>query len=164
MTDIGVSAVTAYTAHREWARRPPDERFASVEALWDTARARRTRTEERDIATVDLRTEAVATDALALHEASGRSAAMTHWSFEQLATIAGAPPKYLRTLPAMIAKFSAEISGLQARLSDSAFYARDPDGFVKLSLRLSEAQRELAAAEERWLELEMRRENFERPR
>ena len=100
MTDIGVSAVTAYTAHREWARRPPDERFASVEALWDTARARRIRTEERDIATVDLRTEAVATDALALHEASGRSAALTHWSFEQLATIAGAPPKYLRTLPA----------------------------------------------------------------
>ncbi len=28
---------------------------------------------------------------------------LTHWSFEQLATIAGAPPKYLRTLPAPIA-------------------------------------------------------------
>jgi Domain of unknown function (DUF932) len=28
---------------------------------------------------------------------------LTHWSFEQLATIAGAPPKYLRTLPAAIA-------------------------------------------------------------
>ena len=117
MTDIGVSAVTAYTAHREWARRPPDERFASVEALWDTARARRTRTEERDIATVDLRTEAVATDALALHEASGRSAAMTHWSFEQLATIAGAPPKYLRTLPAAIAS-SAINHGLRRQRRD----------------------------------------------
>jgi hypothetical protein len=28
---------------------------------------------------------------------------LTHWSFEQLAGIAGAPPKYLRTLPADIA-------------------------------------------------------------
>jgi hypothetical protein len=34
---------------------------------------------------------------------SGRTAALTHWSFGQLATIAGAPPSYLRTLPAAIA-------------------------------------------------------------
>jgi len=32
-----VSAVTAYTAHRESASRPPDERFASVHALYDAA-------------------------------------------------------------------------------------------------------------------------------
>ena len=30
MNGTGVSAVTAYTAHREWASRPPDERYASV--------------------------------------------------------------------------------------------------------------------------------------
>ena len=29
-----VSTVTAYTAHREWASRPPDERFASVSSLY----------------------------------------------------------------------------------------------------------------------------------
>ena len=33
MHGIGVSTVTAYTAHKEWATRPPDERFASVHAL-----------------------------------------------------------------------------------------------------------------------------------
>ena len=38
-----------------------------------------------------------------MREATGRTAALTHWSFEQLAAIAGAPPKYLRTLPAPIA-------------------------------------------------------------
>ena len=43
MTGTGVSAVTAYTAHREWASRPPDERFASVHALYDAASARRHR-------------------------------------------------------------------------------------------------------------------------
>jgi hypothetical protein len=102
MTGIGVSAVTAYTAHREWASRPPDERYASVHALYEAARARRDRTEERTIETGDVRTQALADDDLTF-EASGRAAALTHWSFGQLATIAGAPPNYLRTLPASIA-------------------------------------------------------------
>jgi ABC transport system ATP-binding/permease protein len=70
----------------------------------------------------------------------------------------------LDTLPAAIAARMEEIAGLQAQLSDNALYARDPDGFVKLSFRLNEAQGELAAAEERWLELEMRREDIERSR
>jgi hypothetical protein len=99
----GVSAVSAYTAHREWASRPPDERYASVQALHDAARARRDRTEERTIDAFEFRTEAVGSDALVLHETSGRTATLTHWSFEQLAGIAGAPPKYLRSLPATIA-------------------------------------------------------------
>ena len=103
MIGSGVSAVCAYTAHREWASRPPDERYASVQALYDSARDRRVRTEEQTIDTVDLRTEAVASDALALRDGSGRHGALTHWSFEQLAGIAAAPPKYLRTLPAAIA-------------------------------------------------------------
>ena len=103
MTGSGVSAVTAYSAHREWASRPPDERYTSVQALHDAAHARRRRIEERTTGTLDVRTEAVASDALALRDTSGRQAALTHWSFEQLASIASAPPKYLRTLPATIA-------------------------------------------------------------
>jgi len=103
MNGTGVSAVTAYSAHREWASRPPDERYASVQALYDAARDRRARTEAHAIDTIDLRTDAVASDALALCDASGRPSDLTHWSFEQLAGIAGAPAKYLRTLPAPIA-------------------------------------------------------------
>lgn len=103
MQGIGMSAVTAYTAHREWATRPPDQRYASVEALHDAARARRNRTMERDIETGEFRTDAARDDGLVLLEATGRTAALTHWSFEQLATIAGAPPKYVRSLPAAIA-------------------------------------------------------------
>jgi len=100
MHGTGVSTVNAFTAHREWATRPPDERFNSVQALYEAARTRRIGTEERDVETVDLGTEAVADDIIALRDGSDRPAALTHWSFEQLATIAGAPPKYLRTLPA----------------------------------------------------------------
>ena len=111
MSGIGV-AVSAYTAHREWVSRPPDERYVSVQALHEAARARRDRTEARDIDTAGLRTEAVTTGDLVLHEPSGRTAALTHWSFGQLATIAGAPANYLRTLPAEIAS-SAINYGLQ---------------------------------------------------
>ena len=103
MTGRSVSAVTAYTAHREWASRPPDERYASVHALYEAARARHARIEERATETVDLRTEALDTDDLAIRNTSGRTAALTHWSFGQLATIASAPPNYLRTLPTTIA-------------------------------------------------------------
>ena len=46
MSGTSVSAVTAYSAHRQWAHRPPDERYASVQALYDAARARRLRLEE----------------------------------------------------------------------------------------------------------------------
>jgi len=107
-----VSAVTAYTAHREWASRPPDERYASVHALYEAARARRVRIEERPIETGTFRTEADDTGDLIIHETSGRTAALTHWSFGQLATIASAPPNYLRSLPASIAS-SAINYGLQ---------------------------------------------------
>ena len=117
MTGRSVSAVTAYTAHREWASRPPDERFASVHALFEAARARRVRIEERPIDTGEFRTEAIATDDLVIRETSGHTAALTHWSFGQLATIAGAPPNYLRTLPAAIAS-SAINYGLQRQHRD----------------------------------------------
>src|SRR5438309_6642956 len=112
MTGIRVSAVTAYTAHREWASRPPDERYASVQALYEAARTRRARIEERTTETVDLRTMVVDDDDLAIRNTSGRTAALTHWSFGQLATLASAPPSYLRTLPAAIAS-SAINYGLQ---------------------------------------------------
>ena len=102
MTGRSVSAVTAYTAHREWASRPPDERYASVHALYEAARARRQQLEQRTIETGEFRTEAVDDD-LAFRESPGRTATLTHWSFGQLATIAGAPPNYLRSLPASIA-------------------------------------------------------------
>jgi AmiR/NasT family two-component response regulator len=46
--------VTAYTAHREWARRPPDERYASVHALAEAARARGIRTDAHITETVGL--------------------------------------------------------------------------------------------------------------
>ena len=102
MIGTSVSAITAYSAHRQWAVRPRDERYASVQALYDAARARRLRLEERTTQTVHLQTEAVGSDVV-LRDTSERTAALTNWSFGQLASLASAPPSYLRTLPAVIA-------------------------------------------------------------
>jgi hypothetical protein len=117
MYGTDVSTLDARSAHREWATRPPDERYDSVHALYEAARTRRLGTVERCIDTAALGTHAVTDEVLALRDPSGRTAALTHWSFEQLATIAGAPPKYLRSLPAPIA--SAAINyGMQRQRRD----------------------------------------------
>ncbi len=68
----------------------------------------------------------------------------------------------LKTLPAHIAKLEKDIGALHVKLSDSELYARDPRGFAALSAKLVETQAALASAEERWLELEMLREELER--
>ena len=68
----------------------------------------------------------------------------------------------LKTLPARLAALEKDIAAFHLKLSDSAFYARDPKGFAATSAKLSEAQAVLDAAEARWLELEMLREELER--
>jgi ATP-binding cassette subfamily F protein uup len=68
----------------------------------------------------------------------------------------------LESLPARITALEKEIAALHTQLTDSAFYLRDPKGFAAASARLEEAQTELAMAEERWLELEILREELAR--
>jgi ATP-binding cassette subfamily F protein uup len=67
----------------------------------------------------------------------------------------------LEKLPARITALETEIGQLATRLSDGALYARDPVGFAAISDRLHTLQAELAASEERWLTLEMLREDIE---
>ena len=67
----------------------------------------------------------------------------------------------LETLPAHIEALEAEIDKLSAELADPNLYARDPKRFDTLSKTITERQGEREAAEERWLELEMKREELE---
>jgi ATP-binding cassette subfamily F protein uup len=64
----------------------------------------------------------------------------------------------LDELPKKLDKLAAEIAAIEARLADPAFYGRDPECFARQSQRLTAAQAEHEAAEERWLELEMLKE------
>jgi ATP-binding cassette subfamily F protein uup len=56
----------------------------------------------------------------------------------------------------------SRIRQLQQRLNDQNFYARDRAAFAEVSGSLAAAQLELFAAEEKWLKLEMLREEIER--
>jgi ABC transport system ATP-binding/permease protein len=66
----------------------------------------------------------------------------------------------LETLPKTIAALQAEMKGLQAKLDDPGFYARDRAAFEKATAALGDLQLKIAAAEEQWLELEILREEI----
>ena len=67
----------------------------------------------------------------------------------------------LETLPARIAALEAEIARLQAALADPDLYAATRPASTRPRPRWRGRRRELAAAEERWLELELLREELE---
>ncbi|CUA90855.1 hypothetical protein Ga0061061_11615 [Chelatococcus sambhunathii] len=94
---------------RQWISRPSDERFLSLDALYAAVKARSDVTFEERIETRGI--EFIAPDPKSLEDThrmtvglrGGREVAPTHWSFGQLAGLAGAPAGYLRKLPSQIA-------------------------------------------------------------
>jgi ATP-binding cassette subfamily F protein uup len=68
----------------------------------------------------------------------------------------------LETLPKTMAALQSKVQALHQRLDDPGLYARDRKAFDDTSAALGAAQAELASAEERWLELEVLREEIER--
>jgi ATP-binding cassette subfamily F protein uup len=67
----------------------------------------------------------------------------------------------LETLPKTMKKLQAEIAKQQKVLDDPDLYAKDRKKFDAASSAMAKAQEELAAAEDRWLELEVLREEIE---
>jgi len=67
----------------------------------------------------------------------------------------------LETLPKTIAELEAKQQAVQAKLADPDLYAKDRAAFEKFTAAASQLQEQLAAAEDRWLELEMLRAEIE---
>lgn len=67
----------------------------------------------------------------------------------------------LETLPAQMEKLNSLIAQLQAKLADGSLYSKSPKSFAESTTALAKSQAELAAAEERWLELEILRQDLE---
>ena len=67
----------------------------------------------------------------------------------------------LETLPKTIAKLQAEIEKHRLALDDPDLYGRDRKKFDQASAAMTKAQEELQAAEDKWLELEVLREEIE---
>jgi ABC transport system ATP-binding/permease protein len=67
----------------------------------------------------------------------------------------------LETLPRKIAKLQAEIAKQRRHLDDPDLFQKDRKRFDQVSVALTKAQRELHEAEDKWLELEVLREEIE---
>lgn len=67
----------------------------------------------------------------------------------------------LKVLPQRMGELEAKIAKVQEILADPDLYSRDPARFQKAMDALTQLQADLHAAEERWLELEMLREELE---
>lgn len=90
------------SANREYASRPAEERFASVEAFREALRARKLAS--RTFRGPQRKLTVIATDdELQLRVGDAAQLQLTHNGLAQLATLAGAPAPYLRTLPARVA-------------------------------------------------------------
>lgn len=91
-----------FKASNQWATRPADERFSSIQALHDATKEYYRTAREKVVAVADIRTEAV-DGAVQLVGKKGNPALLTHWAFGQLSNRVGAPASYLRDLPATLA-------------------------------------------------------------
>ena len=67
----------------------------------------------------------------------------------------------LAALPETMARLTAAKEKLEAVLADPATHVEDPDGARAMAAKLSDVSTALAAAEDRWLTLEARREALE---
>jgi ABC transport system ATP-binding/permease protein len=86
-------------------------------------------------------------------ETSGARSAKKKLTFQQM--------QQLETLPAAMDKLATIIGKLQGKLEDASLYTRDRKAFDETNTLLAKAQSELEKLEERWLELEMLREEME---
>jgi len=88
-------------ASRQWASRPPEERFVSLLEMESKLKELRLNSRASVFSSRDL--SAVPTDdnqGILIEGPNGNHATPTNWSFSQLSNLSGAPAAYLRTLPA----------------------------------------------------------------
>ena len=91
-------------AHRQWATRPHDQRFASLTELAEFVRQQQLRSRSTVVSSRQLRAVPDESDPRGglMIEGPVGPAEPTHWSFGQLASLIGGPANYLRDLPAPI--------------------------------------------------------------
>lgn len=104
-----------FKASNQWANRPDDERFWTVQELDAACTTYRAQARTARVQFKDLRTQAQGDEVVLLGKTG--SAKLTHWAFGQLCARAGAPASYLRTLPNTLAAQNLN-HGLALRADD----------------------------------------------
>lgn len=118
----------------EWFNRPADERYLSLTDLHTSVKRRSERSKTRIVESETIRVEASRDDpehlTLMLPDAHA-PIAPTHWSFSQLASLAGAPSNYLRRLPAPLAGINLQY-GLTSHRSEQVKTLEIENGRLEL--------------------------------
>src|SRR5690348_12378906 len=90
-----------YHASKQWAERPADEKFQSLDVMYATTKSYADAAATKEVPWTDLRVEGVE-DELMLVGKAGVPAKLTNWAFKQVSQRIKAPAQYLQTLPARI--------------------------------------------------------------
>lgn len=95
---------TLSEASRQWASRPEDERFTSLYDMQDHFDLLRQQSAQKVVSSrvIDMVPDED-NKGIYIQGKEGNKFAPTHWAFDQLSRLAGAPPSFLRTLPSPIA-------------------------------------------------------------
>lgn len=92
-----------FHASHQWATRPEDQKFNSLQEVYNVTKAYAEQAREKNVPWSDLRVEASGDADLQLVGKAGVPANLTHYAFGQLANRVGAPAEYLRKLPPTLA-------------------------------------------------------------
>src|SRR5438132_6056151 len=107
-----------FKANAQWSSRPADERFTSVDQLYQVTKSYADTAGEKAAPWGDLRTEAIDGDVQLVGRVNV-PAKLTNWAFGQLAARVEAPAEYLRKLPATLAVQNLN-HGLKERGADGS--------------------------------------------
>lgn len=127
---------TLMQASNQWATRPADERFTSLDALLAHTRHQREISKGMAIASRKLSAAPIVEDEsrtrLVVLGPDGTPSVPTHWAFGQLASRVGAPASYLRTLPSDIAADAINYGLFKRPVEDTGVLVRQ-NGHLELS-------------------------------
>jgi hypothetical protein len=92
-----------YSASKQWATRPEDERFNSLAEMYEATKRYASESKTATVRWTDLRVEHSQDENLRIVGKAGVPAVLTNYAFGQIAARVGAPASYLRQLPATLA-------------------------------------------------------------
>lgn len=122
---------TLTQAHHQWATRPDDERFTSLDEMLTHLRRQRVISEMGRTFNRQLEARPIEDDpnGIAVMGDDVGVTAPSHWAFGQLCQLIGAPASYLRTLPSPLAADCINQSMLDRRVDQVGFMLRN-DGVM----------------------------------
>jgi hypothetical protein len=134
-----MSDFNLYQASNQWATRPDDQRFWTLEDMLAACTEYRNSAREAKVTFTSLHVQPMGGDGaqLAVVGPAGNPAILTHWAMGQLSGAAGAPASYLRSLPADLACTNINY-GLAQRGADVANLLIHKNGGLVLRSATSE--------------------------